>query len=83
MWAAWLALGCYLIILVGVAIWARRGRNTDDDSYFLADRSLAWPMLLVTMAATNFSAFTVYGSSGAGYRVGPVSYTHLTLPTKA
>ncbi len=70
MWAAWLALGCYLIILVGVAIWARRGRNTDDDSYFLADRSLAWPMLLVTMAATNFSAFTVYGSSGAGYRVG-------------
>ncbi len=70
MWAAWLALGCYLIILVGVAIWARRGIGSDDESYFLAGRSLAWPMLLVTMAATNFSAFTVYGSSGAGYRVG-------------
>ena len=53
MWAAWLALGCYLIILVGVAVWARRGMNKDDDSYFLANRSLAWPMLLVTMAATN------------------------------
>jgi len=70
MWSAWLALGCYLIILAGVAVWARRGANNDDDSYFLANRSLAWPMLLITMAATNFSAFTVYGSSGAGYRVG-------------
>ena len=44
----------------------RRG----DESYYLAGRSLTGPILLVTMAATNFSAFTVYGSSGASYRIG-------------
>ena len=52
------------------AIWARRDVGRDDESYYLAGRSLAGPILLATMAATNFSAFTVYGASGAAYRIG-------------
>jgi SSS family solute:Na+ symporter len=32
--------------------------------------SLSTFVLLATMAATNFSAFTVFGASGAGYRDG-------------
>ena len=52
------------------AIWARRDIGLDDESYYLAGRSLAGPILLATMAATNFSAFTVYGASGAAYRIG-------------
>ena len=56
--------------MVLFAIWARRDLGSGDESYYLADRSLSGPVLLVTMAATNFSAFTVYGSSGAAYRIG-------------
>ena len=52
------------------AIWARRDVGREDESYYLAGRGLSGPLLLVTMAATNFSAFTVYGSSGAAYRIG-------------
>ena len=70
MWLAWLALLAYVGLMLGIAIWARRDRPTDDEGYFLGGRSLTWPLLLATMAATNFSAFTVYGSSGAAYRVG-------------
>ena len=36
----------------------------------MAGRGLGSFVLLGTMAATNFSAFTVFGASGAGYRDG-------------
>ena len=63
-------VGAYAIAMVLFAVWARRDLGDDDESYFLAGRSLSGPILLVTMAATNFSAFTVYGSSGVSYRGG-------------
>ena len=70
MTSAWLAVGTYCVLMVLFAIWARRDIGRDDESYYLAGRSLAGPILLATMAATNFSAFTVYGASGAAYRIG-------------
>ena len=68
--SAWLIVGGYAIAMVAFAIWARRDLGEEDESYYLAGRSLSGPILLITMAATNFSAFTVYGSSGASYRIG-------------
>ena len=68
--SAWLIVGGYAIAMVAFAVWARRDLGKEDESYYLAGRSLSGPILLITMAATNFSAFTVYGSSGASYRIG-------------
>ena len=68
--SAWLIVGGYAIAMVAFAIWARRDLGREDEAYYLAGRSLSGPILLITMAATNFSAFTVYGSSGASYRIG-------------
>ena len=68
--SAWVIVGGYAIAMVAFAIWARRDLGREDESYYLAGRSLSGPILLITMAATNFSAFTVYGSSGASYRIG-------------
>ena len=68
--SAWVIVGGYAIAMVVFAIWARRDLGKGDESYYLAGRSLSAPILLITMAATNFSAFTVYGSSGASYRIG-------------
>jgi len=63
-------VGAYALAMVGFAVWARRDIGREDESYYLAGRSLSGPVLLITMAATNFSAFTVYGSSGASYKIG-------------
>ena len=68
--SALVIVGGYSLAMVIFAIWARRDLGREDESYYLAGRSLTGPILLVTMAATNFSAFTVYGSSGASYRIG-------------
>ncbi len=56
------------VLLLGYA--ARRRLGSGATEYFLAGRTLGGLVLIATMAATNFSAFTVFGTSGAGYRDG-------------
>ncbi len=61
--------GYFLSVLVIGFIVRTRWKSTPE-TYFLADRKLGTLVLLGTMVATNFSAFTVFGTSGAGYRDG-------------
>ncbi|RLB98993.1 MAG: sodium:solute symporter family protein [Deltaproteobacteria bacterium] len=63
-------LGGYLLLVLLIGIVARTRWKSSPETYFLADRRLGPLVLLGTMAATNFSAFTVFGTSGAGYRDG-------------
>ncbi|PIE69580.1 MAG: Na+/pantothenate symporter PanF [Deltaproteobacteria bacterium] len=60
----------YFLLVLGIG-WINRTRwKSTPESYFLASRQLRTVILLATMAATNFSAFTMFGTSGAGYRDG-------------
>ncbi len=63
-------LSAYFLILLAIGFVARTRWKSTPAAYFLADRTLGTLVLLATMAATNFSAFTVFGASGAGYRDG-------------
>ena len=63
-------LTCYFLVVLGIGLLTRLRWKSSSEAYFLADRRLGPVILLATMAATNFSAFTVYGTSGAGYRDG-------------
>jgi len=60
----------YFLLLLLIGWLARSRRGEDAGQYFLAGRALSAPVLIMTVAATNFSAFTVFGASGAGYRDG-------------
>ncbi|MGB5620020.1 MAG: hypothetical protein WBM78_24485, partial [Desulfobacterales bacterium] len=60
----------YFLVVLMIGIVARTRWKSTPESYFLADRRLGTLVLLGTMVATNFSAFTVFGTSGAGYRDG-------------
>ncbi len=42
----------------------------NPDSFILAERSLGGFSLFFTLLASNLSAFTIFGVSGAGYRIG-------------
>ncbi|MEI7671465.1 MAG: sodium:solute symporter family protein [Deltaproteobacteria bacterium] len=63
-------LTAYFLILLVIGYLTRTHWKSSPSSYFLADRGLGTVILLATMTATNFSAFTVFGTSGAGYRDG-------------
>ena len=60
----------YFVIVLVIGFIARTRWKSTPETYFLADRKLGSVILLGTMVATNFSAFTVFGTSGAGYRDG-------------
>ncbi len=72
-----LVIGFFLLANLGIGAWSfvrhRRAlgpAREDAVSFFLADRGLDAFALFFTLAATNFSAFTVFGLSGAGFRTG-------------
>jgi solute:Na+ symporter, SSS family len=60
----------YFVLILCIGFIARTKLKSSPETYFLADRKLGTLVLLGTMVATNFSAFTVFGTSGAGYRDG-------------
>ncbi len=58
-----------IVVILGFLSRRRGGRMTPEE-YFLAGRRFGPLVLLATMAATNFSGFTIFGASGVGYRHG-------------
>ncbi|MFP4458342.1 MAG: sodium:solute symporter family transporter [Candidatus Zixiibacteriota bacterium] len=65
-----LILSAYFIVILIIGFIARTKLSASPNEYFLSGRNLSGILLIGTMIATNFSAFTVYGTSGAGYRDG-------------
>eukprot|EP00831_Metopus_contortus_P065324 TRINITY_DN58386_c0_g1_i4.p2 TRINITY_DN58386_c0_g1~~TRINITY_DN58386_c0_g1_i4.p2 ORF type:complete len:278 (+),score=7.15 TRINITY_DN58386_c0_g1_i4:1267-2100(+) len=63
-----LIIAAYGIITLLIGLYVSRKHHAD--SYFLADRKLNTFTFIATMTATNLSAFTIFGASGAGYRDG-------------
>jgi SSS family solute:Na+ symporter len=64
----------YLLITLIIGLVFRKKAMTNRVEFFLAGRKLSKPLLFFTLAATNFSAFTIFGLSGAGYRIGYAFY---------
>ncbi len=71
----------YASLLLVIGIIARPRARHHQEEYFLASRSLPGWVLFLTMAATNFSAFTVYGFSGAGWQMGYGFYPIMAFGT--
>ena len=69
-----LILLAYLLVTLLIGFRFRKQASTGIDEFYLAGRSLSPLVLFFTMMATNFSAFTIFGLSGAGYRIGYAFY---------
>jgi len=81
MWEKGLVVGAYFVVLLGIGFFARRRAHRTAEDYFVASRTLPGWVLFFTMAATNFSAFTVFGFSGAGWRLGYSFYPIMAFGT--
>jgi len=64
----------YLAVLLAIGLMARARSSRGLTDYFLASRSLSPWVLFLTMAATNFSAFTAFGVTGSGWAIGYAFY---------
>ncbi|HEY8534814.1 MAG TPA: sodium:solute symporter [Vicinamibacterales bacterium] len=65
----WLVVAAYLVWIVWDGV--RRTRDADRvEGYFLANRSLPWWAVGLSVMATQLSAITLVGTTGQGYRDG-------------
>ena len=75
----------YLLFVVGLGLFFSNKQKNNDD-FFLGGRNMHWLPVGLSLFATTFSSNSFVGlpAEGAfGDYHQSVSYTHLTLPTKA
>jgi SSS family solute:Na+ symporter len=65
----WLVVGAYLVWIVYDGL-ARTKRADEVEGYFLANRSLPWWAVGLSVMATQLSAITLVGATGQGYADG-------------
>jgi len=64
-WLNWLIVVAYIVWVTGDGV--RRSRNTSEiEGYFLANRSLPWWAVGLSVMATQLSAITMIGTTGQG-----------------
>ncbi len=64
-WVNWLIVVVYLAFVVGDGLRRSRGAK-DIEAYFLANRSLPWWAVGLSVMATQLSAITLIGTTGQG-----------------
>jgi sodium/pantothenate symporter len=74
-WDIIIPLAIYLVLLIGIAVWAfnqRQAVQTGGKSaeYYIAGRGLGWFILIFTLLASAASAGTYIGGPGFGYEWG-------------
>ena len=63
---------CYLVIVVAIGLsFARKERTSEN--YFLAGRSLTWPVIGASLFASNIGTEHLVGLAGDAHRVGLVA----------
>jgi len=62
-------IGIYVLFVVGIGIYFAR-KHEDAEDYFLAGRSMTWPLIGASLYASNISSTTLVGLSGSAYGTG-------------
>ena len=73
-------IGAYVIGILAIGFWVARGTK-DSDSYFLAGRGMAWPLVGFSLIVTNFSGTQFLGLAGAGYDTGIAVWNYEWMAT--
>ena len=68
-------LVAYLLAIIVVGVRASR-RTSTAESYFLASRSATWPVIGLSLLASNISSTTLIGLAGAAYAIGISVYNY-------
>ncbi|MHC4125865.1 MAG: sodium:solute symporter family transporter [Planctomycetota bacterium] len=60
----------FFIATISIGLWFSRKSGENKESFFLAGRSLTWPLIGASMFATNISAQQFVGQGGLAFSVG-------------
>ena len=62
-------IGSYLVLSIGLGLYLARRHDTAED-YFLAGRRMLWPVIGISLFASNISSTTLIGLAGDAYAGG-------------
>ena len=65
-------IAIYLIAILIIGIRVARKHNNGSDSYFLAGRTLKWPVIGAALFASNISTVHLVGLAASGFQDGLV-----------
>ena len=67
-------VGVYLLVLIAIGYWASFAKKKkENENLFLANRSLTWPSIGLTMWGTNVGPSMLIASASIGYTTGVVA----------
>ena len=62
----------YLIGIMVVGIWVGYRKKTSSEQFFLAGKSLRWPVIGAALFTANISTIHLVGLAADGFRIGIV-----------
>lgn len=62
----WITISIYFAVLLGIAIWVIRKKQSNTEDYFLAGRNVGWFVVGASIFASNIGSEHVVGLAGAG-----------------
>ena len=70
-WIDWTVVGVYVLGIVGLGCWAGwRRRGAEGSGYFLAGKSLTWPIIGLALFSTNISTLHLVSLAQSGHDTG-------------
>ncbi|KAA6352235.1 Sodium/glucose cotransporter [termite gut metagenome] len=63
-------IAIYVVLLIGIAIWASYGQKNKSDNLFLANKSLGWFSIGLTMWGTNVGPSMLIANASSGFESG-------------
>lgn len=61
---------CYMLGIMAIGIFAGYRKNTSSSEFFLAGKSLRWPVIGAALFTANISTIHLVGLAADGYRIG-------------
>jgi len=62
----------YIVLITAIGVWMVRRKRVTGEVYFLAGRSLRWPVIGTALFASNVSTIHLVGLAEGGYKYGLV-----------
>src|SRR5690606_37141183 len=66
----WIALGLFVMCLIGIVIWVLKKKHENTEDYFLAGRDATWIAIGASIFASNIGSEHLVGLAGSGAESG-------------
>ncbi|KPP99714.1 MAG: putative sucrose:Na+ symporter [Bacteroidetes bacterium HLUCCA01] len=76
----YIIIGIYFAFIIWLGLYFKNRHKSEED-YFLAGRSLAWPVIGFSLFASNMGSISLIGLAESGYRTGFAVFSYEWMAT--